>query len=175
MRHVKDHKDKMCSHGSAPLGPAAPVTWASSPFSCSGAARTNEGCEIGPFPTVAVEARLGFASLLLCFIAVNPELTPLRNTCSPLFLCLQKHLQNARSLAGGFFSSPPDFMNVHFSALSLRGKVYLPLRGALKTAAFLQGHFCLLSKVTPTIRQETGCLTCCTFVYFLQHQKQSYL
>ena len=113
MRHVKDHKDETCSHTSTPLGPAAPMTCASGPFSCRGAACTSRGCEIVPFPAVAVEARLGFASLLVCFIAVNPELPPLRNTCSPLFLYLQKHLQNTRSLAEGFFSSPPDFMSAY--------------------------------------------------------------
>lgn len=176
MRHIKDHKDETRSHTSALLGLAAPMTCASGPFSCRGAACTSGGCEIGPFPAVAVEARLGFASWLVCFIAVNPELPPLRNACFPLFLYLQKHLQNTRSLVEGFFSPPlQTSWALVFSALRLHGKVYLPPRGVLKTEVFLHGPFCLLSKATPTNSQETCSWTWYTFVDSLQHQKQSYL
>ena len=90
VRHAKDHRDETCSRTSTPLGPAAPMTCASGPFSCRGAACTSGGCEISPFPAVAVEARLGFASWLVCFVAVNPELPPLRNACFPSLFTFAK-------------------------------------------------------------------------------------
>lgn len=72
MRYVKDHKEELRSHTSTHVGPAAPVTCVSGPFSSCQAACTSQSCEISSFPA-------WFASLRLCFIAVKAELPLLNN------------------------------------------------------------------------------------------------
>lgn len=144
MRHVKDHKDELCSHTSTLLGPAAPMTCASGPFSCRGAACTSRGGGLWnrPFPAAAVGARRGFASLLVCFIAVNPELPLLRDARSPLFLHVQKHLQNTGSFVEGFFSLPPDFLSAHIFFCSEASRRRVPaLAGCAQDRSVPSGTF----------------------------------
>lgn len=147
MRRVRDHKEETRSHTSTQPGPAAPATCASGPFSCCQAACTSWGCEIGHFRTGAVEARLGLARLLFCFITVNPELAQLESACSTLILCFQRHLQNTGP-QHKVLTPLQTSQKLLFSALRLCGKSCVRSKSVRRTELFLQGPFCLLKGYT---------------------------
>lgn len=125
MRHTGDHKDERCSHISAPLEPAAPVTSLSGPFPAMG-----QLIEVGDTQSRFSPMWLWKQSrgLPLClFFTVNPELPPLRNACSPRFLYLQKHLQSTRSLVESLFPLPSRLCEGLFSILRFHGNVPAPV------------------------------------------------